>query len=123
MQKIKTQELIHTARVKQIPEHATGSDKLEGNGKHVRARKSMDSYKSGVCTQDSITIYLYLTKTREVGHGSAVRRAWSCCGEKGKPILGFPLKLFWGKYPAGMASHPKEVKQELVALDACYKGW
>jgi len=40
---MKTQELIHAARVKQIPQRAAGSDKLEGNGKHVRAKKEMDS--------------------------------------------------------------------------------
>ena len=38
------------ARAKQIPERVTGSDKPEGNGKHVRARKVMDSYGSGACT-------------------------------------------------------------------------
>ena len=36
-------------------------------------------------------------------YGSAVRR-------KGEPILGFLLKLFWGKYPAGMTYHPKDRK-------------
>jgi len=34
---------------------------------------------------------------------------WSSDGEKGGPILGFSLKLFGGKRPAGMTSHPKEV--------------
>ena len=29
---------------------------------------------------------------------------------KGKPILGFSLKLFWGKCPAKMTYHPKEAK-------------
>ena len=29
---------------------------------------------------------------------------------RGKPILGFPLKLFWGKCPTRMTYHPKEVK-------------
>ena len=27
-----------------------------------------------------------------------------------KPILGFLLKLFWGKCPAGITCHPKEVR-------------
>ena len=36
-------------------------------------------------------------------------RVWSGGREKGEPILGFSLKLFWGKYPAGMTSHTKEV--------------
>ena len=46
---MKTQELIYVARVKQILEHAIGSDKPEGNGKHMRAKKAMDSYGSGAC--------------------------------------------------------------------------
>ena len=37
------------------------------------------------------------------GYGLAV-------GKRGKLILGFPLKLFWGKYPAEMTYHPKEEK-------------
>ena len=36
------------------------------------------------------------------GCGLAVRR-------KKRSILGFLLKLFWERCPAGMASHPKEV--------------
>ena len=31
-------------------------------------------------------------------------------GRKGKSILGFPLKLFEEKCPAGMTYHPKEEK-------------
>ena len=33
---------------------------------------------------------------------------WSSGRENVESILGFPLKLFWGKCPAGMTSHPKE---------------
>ena len=35
------------------------------------------------------------------GFGLAVRKM-------GEPILGFPLKLFWGKYPTEMTYHLKE---------------
>ena len=28
----------------------------------------------------------------------------------GKPILGFPLRFFWEKCPAGMTYYPKEVR-------------
>ena len=47
-----------------------------------------------------------------VGHGLEVKdkRAWSGSGERGKPILRFLLKLFWGKYPVGMTYYPKEVR-------------
>ena len=34
---------------------------------------------------------------------------WFGSGEKMGSILGFPLKLLWGKCLAGMAFHPKEV--------------
>ena len=37
------------------------------------------------------------------GYGLAV-------GRRGKPILRFPLKLFWGKCPTGITYHPKEEK-------------
>ena len=37
------------------------------------------------------------------GYGLAV-------GRRGKPILGFSLKLFWGKYPFGMTYDPREGK-------------
>ena len=36
------------------------------------------------------------------------KRVWSSGGERGKPILGFLLRLFWGKRPARMKYHPKE---------------
>ena len=37
------------------------------------------------------------------GHGLVV-------GREKKPIMGFLLKLFWGKCSAGMTCHPKEVR-------------
>ena len=47
---MKTQELIHTARVRQALKHVAASDKLVSNGKRVRARKVMDLYGSGART-------------------------------------------------------------------------
>ena len=72
MQRMKAQRLIHAARVKRAPECAVESDKLGGNDKHVRARKAMDSYGNGACTQGSSTTYLYPANTGEVGHKSKV---------------------------------------------------
>ena len=72
---MKTQELIHATRIKQAPKHAAELDKPVGNGKRMNARKAMDSYGSGACTQDSGTIYLYPTKTKDVGHGLAVKES------------------------------------------------
>ena len=73
MQRMKTQRLIHAVRVKQTLERVVKSDKLEGNGKRMRARKAMDSYGSGACTQGSGTTYLYPASTGEMGHGSKVK--------------------------------------------------
>ena len=38
------------------------------------------------------------------------KKAWFGGGERGKPILGFLFRLFWGKRSAGMTSHPKEAR-------------
>ena len=53
---------------------------------------------------------LYLANTG--GGGSWVRGKKVCSGggERGKPILWFLLKLFWGKCPTEMTYRPKEVK-------------
>ena len=43
-----------------------------------------------------------------VGHGSeGIVWRW---GEKKKLILGFLLRLFWGKCPTVMTYHPKEAR-------------
>ena len=71
---MKTQEVIHVARIKQALERAAESGKPIGNDKHVRARKAMDLYESGACTQGSSTTYLYPANIGEVGHSSEVRK-------------------------------------------------
>ena len=50
--------------------------------------------------QGSGTTHFYLANIGAMGHGSKVRES----------ILGFPLKLFEEKCPAGMTYHPKEEK-------------
>ena len=72
MQRMRTQRLIHTARVKQALEHAVESNKLGGNDKPMRARKAIDLYESGARMQGSDTTYLYLANIGELGHGSDV---------------------------------------------------
>ena len=42
--------------------------------------------------------------------GQGIQRVWFDNGKKMGSILGFPFKLLWGKYPIGMAFHPKEVR-------------
>jgi len=53
---------------------------------------------------------LYLANTRGGGSWVKCKRVWFGGGERGKPILGFLLRLFWGKCPAGMIYCPKEVR-------------
>ena len=60
--------------------------------------------------QDPNITSLYLAN---IGTGASWvkgKRAWSGGEERGKPILGFLLRLFWGKCPAGMTYRPKEVR-------------
>ena len=51
MQGMKTQELIHTTRVKQAPKRASELDKYVGNDKCMNARKAIDSYRSATHTR------------------------------------------------------------------------
>ena len=43
-------------------------------------------------------------------HVKGIRGCGLAVGRKRESILGFLLKLLWEKCPAGMASHPKEVR-------------
>ena len=53
--------------------------------------------------QGPSTTHLYLVNIEAVGHGLAV-------GRMGKSIMGFSLKLFWGRCHVGMTYHLKEGK-------------
>ena len=59
--------IFHAARVKQLPEHMAKLNKLRGNVKCVKARKVMDSDRSGACTQGPSTTHLYPTNIGELG--------------------------------------------------------
>ena len=61
-------------------------------------------------TQGSGTTNLYPADTRVVGHGLEVRESMVWRWGEGDLILGFLLKLFWGKCLARMTYHPKEAK-------------
>ena len=52
---------------------------------------------------------LYPANTGSGGSWVRDKRVWFGGGERGKPILGFLLRLFWGKCPVGMTYRPKEV--------------
>ena len=43
-------------------------------------------------------------------------------GRRGKPILGFLLKFFWGDMFCWNDILPKRSKPELESLNACHKG-
>ena len=61
--------------------------------------------------QGSGTTKLYLANTGSGGPWVRSKKGYGLVvGRKGKPILGFPLKLFWGKCLTKMTYHPKEGK-------------
>ena len=60
-------------------------------------------------TQGLGTTHLYLANTGAVGHRSKVKKGYGLVvRRRGKSIMGFPHKLFGGRYPTGMTYHPKE---------------
>ena len=61
-------------------------------------------------TQGPDITSLYPANTGSDGSWVRRKRVWSGSMERGKPILGFPLRFFWGKCPAGMVYHPKEAR-------------
>ena len=97
-------------RVKQAEERVVGLDKPTGNGKHMNTRQEMDLYRS----RARIRLRHHpLVPSQYKGGGPWVRgkRGYGLAvGRSRKPILGFSLKFFWGKCPAGMTYHPKEAK-------------
>ena len=97
-------------RVKQATEHATGLDKPVDNGKRMNTKQVMDSYGSGAHTRLKHHPFVP-SQYRRGGPWVRGKRGYGLAvGRSGKPILGFPLKLFWGKCLAGMTYHPKEAK-------------
>ena len=70
----------------------------------------MDSHDSGARTRLS---HHPLVPSQYKGSGPWIKgkREYDLVvGKRGKSILGFPLKLFWGKCPVRMTYHPKEGK-------------
>ena len=81
----------------------------------------MDSYGSGARTR---LRHHPLVPSQYKAGGQRVRgkRGYGLVvGRRGKPILEFPLKLFWRKCSAGMTYHPKKSKDELESLGAHYR--
>ena len=123
MQRMKGQRLIHASRVKQAWGRSAESNKPEGNGKHVRARKATNLYRNGACIQGLSTTYLYPANIREVCHGSEVWEGvvWRW-GEWGA-YFGVPTQTLLEELSCWDDISYKRGKHGLKSLDACYKGW
>ena len=83
-------------------------DRLTGNGKRMNGKQTMDSHRSGAHTR--LRHYPLVPSQYRYG-GPCVRgkRGYSLVvGRRGKSIMGFLLKLFWGKCLAMITYHPKE---------------
>ena len=91
---MKTQKLLHTARVKQTLEHVTKSDKLRGNGKRMRARKAIDTYGSGARTRPRHHLPIYLANIGEVVHRSEVKEGVVWWWGKGGAYFGVLAQAF-----------------------------
>ena len=76
----------------------------------MNGRQTIDSHGSGART--TLRHHpLVPSQYRHIGPWARGKRRYGLIvGRRGKSILGFPLKLFWGKCPAGMTYHPKEGK-------------
>ena len=120
---MKTQKLIHTARVKQTLEQTTESDKYGANGKRVKAKKVMESYGSGACTQGLNTTYMYLADTGEVGHELEVREGMVWQWGEGEAYFRVPTQALLGEMSCWDEISSKRGKHELKPLNACYIGW
>ena len=81
-----------------------------GHGKHMNNKQNMDTHGSGACTRLRHH-QLVCSQYRSGGSWVRGKKGYGLVvGRRGKPILEFPLKLFWGKCLARMTYHPKEGK-------------
>ena len=103
---MKAQRLIHTTRGQgRVAERA---DEPSSYGKCMNNRQAMDTHGSGAHTRLRHH-QLVPSQYRSGGPWVRGKKGYAqAVGRRGKPILGFPLKLFWGKCPAGMTYHLKE---------------
>ena len=89
---MKAQRLIHATRgQEQVVEHA---NKPSSHGKHMISKQAMDTYGSGAHTKLRHHP-LVPSQYRSGGPWVRGKRGYDLAvGRRGKPILGFPLKLF-----------------------------
>ena len=105
---MKAQRLIHATKGQErVAKHA---NKLSGHGKLMTSRQIMDTHGSRARTRLKHNP-LVPSQYRSGGLWVRCKRGYGLVvGRRGKPILGFPLKLFWGKCLTGMTYHPKDGK-------------
>ena len=101
--RMKVQKPFHVARGQEWV--AECIDMTLGHGKHMSSSQALNTHESGARTR--------LRHHQPIP--SQYRSGGPCVRGKrgdglGEPILGFLLKLFWGKCPVGMTYHPKEGK-------------
>ena len=105
---MKAWKLIHATRGQErVAERA---NKPSGHGKRMYNKQAMDKHGSGAHIR---LRHHQLVPSQYRSGGSWVKgkRGYGLAvGRRGKPILGFPLKLFWEKCPAGITYHPKDKK-------------
>ena len=89
---MKAQRLIHATKGQErVAKHA---GKPSGYGKHMNSRQAMDTHGSGACTMLRHHP-LVPSQYRSGGLWVRCKRGYGLVvGRRGKPILGFPLKLF-----------------------------
>ena len=76
----------------------------------MNSRQAMDLHGSGACTRLK-NHPLVPNQYKNSGPWVKGKRGYSLAVRRiGKSILGFSLKLFWGKCPVRMTYHPKERK-------------
>ena len=91
--------------LKRVAECAARLEKPTGNGKFMNTRQAMNSYGSGACTRFK---HHPLVPSQYRGDGPWVRSKKGyglAVGRREKSILGFLLRLFWGKCSAMMIYH------------------
>ena len=102
---MKAQRPIHATKGQEQAVKCT--DKPSGHNMRISSRQATDTHGSGAHIRLK---HHQLVPSQYRNGGSWVRgkrKYGSTMKRRGEPILGFPLKLFWGKYPTGMTYHPK----------------
>ena len=105
---MKAQRLIHATRGQERV--AKCADEPSGYDKCMNNRQAMDTHGSRARTRLRHH-QLVPSQYRSGGLWVRGKRGYGLAvGRMGKPILGFPLKRFWGKCLAAMTYHPKKGK-------------